>query len=132
MKTKRVAGGFDLPASAFALVLDENDTSTWKLPLFVPGNVALTQNVVKNALFRFAATKDIPYGQRAETWRTIAGAAKAHGIPVGAQPASSLPGSARPETAKLLDDEETELKAARAVGELHAERFLKSIGYGGT
>jgi hypothetical protein len=130
-KTKRVAGGFDLPASAFALVLDENDSSTWKMPLFVPGNVALTQNFIKNALYRFSST-DTPDSARADVWRTIQGAAKAHGIKSGPQPACAPPGSTHPETAQLLDADSNELKEAIAVGALHAERFLKSIGYGGT
>ena len=129
MKTKKVAGRFDLPASAFAYVGDENDTSTYKLPLYIPGNHSLTRNLIKSALFRFADTKEIPDQQRTEVWRVIVGACRAHGIKVVQEPAKpqgpSLPGNegAHP------DDTDIELKAARAVGELAAERFLKQIGY---
>jgi hypothetical protein len=132
VKTKRVAGVHDLPASAFALVLDENDSSTWKLPLYIPGNVGLTVNHIKTALFRFASMKDIPDTERASVWTTICGAARAHGLKAGPQPASGTGPVPHPETGQQLDDDNNELKEAIAVGALHAERFLKSIGYGGT
>jgi hypothetical protein len=130
-KTKKVAGGFSLAASAFALVLDENDSSTWKLPLYVPGNVGLTVNLIKNAMERFAHCQ-IPDTERASVWKLIAGAAKAHGLKAGPQPACVPPGSTHTETAQQLHADDNELKEAIAVGALHAERFLKSIGYGGT
>jgi hypothetical protein len=129
VKTKCVAGVEHLCAECFAYVGDPHDTSTWLLPLFFRGKENLTINHIKNALYRFASIKDIPDSARAEVLRTIQGAAKAHGIKAGPQPASVLPGGTRPETAKLLDADELELKAARAVGELAAERFLKQIGY---
>src|SRR5437879_2029832 len=101
MKTKKVAG-VDCNQECFAYVKDENDSSTWKLPLFIPGNVGLTRNMIKCAVERFATAK-IPDEQRAEVWRLIAGAAKGHGIAVGAQPASALPGKAHPKPAQTLD-----------------------------
>jgi len=58
-KTKKIAGHFDLPSSSFAYVGDVEDTSTWKLPIFAPGNMPLSRNLLKSALFRFADTKDI-------------------------------------------------------------------------
>lgn len=128
MKTKKVAGGFDLPASAFALVSDETDSSTWKLPLFIPGNAGLTRNMIKNALERFADCK-IPDEQRAEVWRVISGAAKAHGISAGAQPASALPVNAHPKPEQPLEADEAGLKQARAVGLLAADKLLKRLGY---
>ncbi len=131
MKTKKVAG-IDLQASSFAFVGDEKDTSTWKMPIHFPGDSEKTINHIKNALYRFASLKDIPDAQRVSVWATICGAARAHGLKAGPQPASVLPGSTHPETVKPLDAEEQEMKAARALGALHAERFLKSIGYGGT
>ena len=127
MKTRKVHG-VDLPASSFAFVGDENDSSTWKLPLYIPGNESLTRNHIKNAVERFADCK-IPDEQRASVWKIISGAARAHGIAAGAQPAksqaSALPGKAHP-----LDAEDEELKQARAVGELAAERLLEKMGYG--
>jgi hypothetical protein len=128
MKTRKVAG-VDLQMSSFAFVGNPDKPETWKLPIYFPGDSGKTRNHIKNAFERFAATK-IPDEQRAEVWRTIAGAAKAHGIKAGAQPkVSALPGSAHPETAKPLDVEELELKAARAVGALAAAKLLKRMGY---
>jgi hypothetical protein len=128
MKTKRVAGCFDLGPEYFAFCGDLEKPETWKLPLF-GGSVAVTQNFVKNALYRFSST-DIPDVQRAEVWRTIQGAAKAHGIKAGAQPEPAAPGATRPESAQqLVDADEQELKQARAIGELAAEQFLRRIGF---
>ena len=128
MKTKKVHG-VDLSASSFAFVGDLEDPKTWKLPLYFPNDAAKTRNHIKNALFRFADTKEIPDAARASVWRTIAGAAKAHGIKVGTQPASAAPDTAHPETLKLLDADEVDLKAAQAVGLLAAEKMLKRMGY---
>jgi len=128
LKTKKVAG-IDLLPEAFAFCGDVEDPSTWKLPLYFRGNESLTRNHIKNALFRFTETKEIPDAERADVWRMIVGAAKSHGIAAGTQPAPACPGPARPNTAKPLDDLDAELKEARAVGELAAERFLKQIGY---
>jgi len=76
MKTKKIAGT-DLNASSFAYVGDLEDPATWKLPLFIPGNAGLTRNMIKNAVERFATTK-IPDERRAEVWRVIVGACRAH------------------------------------------------------
>lgn len=80
-KTKKVDGA-DLPASSFAYVGDKNDTSTWKLPIHFPGDVAKTQSHIRNALARFSQTKGIPSGEKDRVWHRIVGAAKAHGIHV--------------------------------------------------
>jgi hypothetical protein len=128
MKTKKVAGRFDIGADCFAFVGDLEDPDTWKLPLFIPSSAGLTRNLIKNAVERFTTVK-IPDEQRAEVWQLIVGAAKAHGIKAGPQPAPALPGKARPETAEPLDALDAETKAARAMGELAAERLLKQIGY---
>ena len=124
MKTKKI-GGVDLPASSFAFVGDENDCRTWVFPVYFPGDVQKTINHVKNALYWFSTTK-IPDTERANVWRTIAGAAKSHGIHVGQQPE---PVAKKVETAPPATTGEIELKAARAMGALTAERLLKQIGY---
>lgn len=80
-KTKKVAG-IELPASSFAYVGDEKDTSTWKLPIHFPGDAAKTVNHIKNALARFPDTKGIPASDSSAVWHKIVGAAKAHGIKV--------------------------------------------------
>ena len=122
-KTKCVAG-VDLRPDCFAYVGNAEDPATWKLPVYFRGNESLTINHIKNALHRFAGTK-IPDERRAEVWRVITGAAKAHGIKVGPQPTSV----ARPEPAEPVDTVDADTKAARAMGELAAERLLKQIGY---
>src|ERR1700730_6720464 len=125
VKTKKIAG-IDLPSSSFAYVGDSENPATWKLPFFFRGNEALTRNHLKNALHRFADTA-IPESERAYVWRMIAGAAKAHGIRVGRQTASSAPGTKRPYTAQPLDALDMELREARALGSLYADRLLDKI-----
>jgi HK97 family phage prohead protease len=80
-KTKKVAG-VDLPASSFAYVGDESDTSTWKLPIHFPGDDTKTVNHIKDAIGRFPQTKGIPNSEKSAVWHKIVGAAKAHGIKV--------------------------------------------------
>jgi len=73
-KTKRVAGK-DLHASDFAYAGDENDTSTWKLPIHDASHC-------RNALARFNQTEGIPEGEKAKVKAKIVAAAKKHGIEV--------------------------------------------------
>ncbi len=127
LKTKKVAGHFDLPASSFAYVGDLEDPATWKLPIFVPGNVPVSRNLLKSALFRFSDTKDIPASERQNIALTLNGAAKAHGIRVRQQSAPTLPGSVRPKSAQPLDAMDLEVKEARALGSLYADRLLEKI-----
>jgi len=42
VKTKKIAGAFDVGPEFFAFVGDLEKTETWKMPLFIPGNAALT------------------------------------------------------------------------------------------
>lgn len=73
-KTKTVSGK-KLTSDKFAYVGDENDTSTWKLPIH-------DANHVRNALARFNQTKGIPEGEKDKVWRKILAAAKKFGIKV--------------------------------------------------
>ncbi len=126
-KTKKIAG-VDLPASSFAYVGDMEDPETWKLPLYIRGNESLTRNHVKNALYRFANTI-MPDTERADVWRMIAGAAKAHGIkvPASGRPAPATGPVAHPHTAHPLDALDVEVKEAHALGSLFADRLLEKI-----
>jgi hypothetical protein len=118
-----------LGSESFAFVGSIEDPDSWKLPVYFPNDRNKTINHIKSALFRFATTKDIPDADRADVWKVIAGAAKAHGLKAGQQPASVAPVAAHPETAKVLDADEQELKEARAVGAMRAERLLQKMGY---
>ena len=127
LKTKKVAGHFDLPASSFAYVGDLEDAATWKLPIFVPGNAPVSRNLLKSALFRFSDTKDIPASERQTVALTLNGAAKAMGIRVVQHQASASPGKAHPKPAQPLDAEDVAFKEARALGSLYADRLLEKI-----
>ncbi len=88
-KTKRVAGE-DLGPGAFAYVGDENDTSTWKLPIKFSTD-AKTKSHIQNALARFNQTKGIPAGEKAKVKAKILAAAKAHGIHAAENEKNSAP-----------------------------------------
>ena len=85
MKTKKVAG-VDLNAKCFLLVPDENEPSTWKLPVHLPGDTSRTINLVKNNIARFHEMKGIQVGQRSALWNRLIGAATVLGIPVQKDP----------------------------------------------
>jgi len=80
---------------------------------------------VKNALARFADTKQIPESERQSVWLIIVGAAKAHGLKVQKQ----APLMVKAEPAQLPDEDDAEMKSVIAEGDLAAERFLKQLGY---
>src|SRR5882672_8678906 len=109
-KTKKVAN-VDLNSKCFAYVGDEQDTSTWFVPLFVPSDAAKTRNLIGNALHRWSQTKGIPIAHRRSVVLQIVGAAKSHGLPVN-------------KDAKVeVSDEE----AALLLSEIAAHRFLEQI-----
>jgi len=83
-KTKRVAG-VDLSAKSFLYVGDLNDTSSWLLPVHVPGDAQKTINLLKNHLARFYEMKSIPTAHKKNLWIALCGACKAHGIPVNVE-----------------------------------------------
>lgn len=73
-RTKKV-DGFELTANRFAFVGDENNTSTWKIPLDFP-DVEKSKSHVRNAPSRFAHAKGIPEEQRSKVWKKIIDAAR--------------------------------------------------------
>jgi hypothetical protein len=109
-KTKKVAN-VDLNSKCFAYVGDESDTSTWFVPLFVPGDAAKTRNLIGNALHRWSETKGIPAVHRRAVVQQIVGAAKAHGLPLS----------------KDVKIEVSEEEAALLLSEIAAHRFLEQI-----
>ena len=82
--------GEDLGPGAFAYVGDENDTSTWKLPIKFSTD-AKTKSHIQNALARFNQTKGIPAGEKAKVKAKILAAAKAHGIHAAENEKNSAP-----------------------------------------
>src|ERR1700722_17777832 len=74
--------GVDCSAQCFAFVGDMEDTTTWKLPLFIPGDEAKTINHIKSALNRVAQVKGIDDAQRESVRLLILGAAIGHGMVV--------------------------------------------------
>jgi hypothetical protein len=80
-KTKRVSG-VDLSAKSFLYVGDFNDTATWLLPVYIPGDAQKTVNLLTNHLARFYEMRSIPSAERHNLWIALCGACKAHGIVV--------------------------------------------------
>lgn len=79
--TKTVDGAA-LRSESFAFVGDVNDSSTWKLPIDMPGDADKTRNHVRNAIARFNHTKSVPDEARAAAWEKIVAAAKANSVQV--------------------------------------------------
>ncbi len=77
-KTKRVAGE-DLPASAFLIVGDKEDTSTWKLPVKFSSEEK-TKSHIRNALARFNQMKGVSPEQKAKAKSKLLSLASSHGI----------------------------------------------------
>jgi hypothetical protein len=112
-KTKRVAG-IDLSAKCFLVAPDPEDTRTWRLPIFVPGDARLTTNFVKNACARFHQTQGIPAGQRSALWNRLIGCCLALGLPVQKDPVVAV-------TEEELDLILAERTANDLVGKLNLE-----------
>jgi hypothetical protein len=123
VKTKKI-GGVDCAERCFAWVGDENDTSTWKLPIHIPGNAAQTVNMVKDALGRFAQTQGIPDDEKSAVWHTIRGAGLALGLKVPDHAKKPKAPPMRPVEVKRDADTERLL----AMADAKATAFLKSLG----
>ena len=79
-KTKRVDGE-DLPSSAFLIVGDPEDTSTWKLPVEFSTDEK-TKSHLRNALARFDSMKGVSEEDKAAAWKKLVARCKQHGIEV--------------------------------------------------
>ena len=77
-KTKRVAGE-DLPSSAFLIVGDANDTSTWKLPWKFSDEGKIKSHL-RNALARIDQVQGVSAADLAAAKKKLASLAKDHGI----------------------------------------------------
>jgi hypothetical protein len=79
-KTKRKAGE-DLPASAFLIVGDKDDTSTWHLPVKF-STEEKTKSHLRNALARFNQVKGVSAEVKAKAWKRLLTLCRKHGIDV--------------------------------------------------
>lgn len=79
-KTKRVDGE-DLPASAFLIVGDPEDTSTWKLPWKFSTDEK-TKSHLRNALARFNQLKGVSDDEKAKAYKKLVKLCKKYGIDV--------------------------------------------------
>ena len=137
VKTKRV-DRVDLSASAFAYVGDPENTATWKLPIYFPGDNEKTRNHVKTALARFREIKGIPEDAMRDTWMILRGAAMTMGIRVehSFTPVSAVSESKAPpvvtEAPAVRDDEaalrERATKELIALADYRADMVLKQMG----
>ena len=84
-KTKRVDGE-DLPAPAFLIVGDKDDTSTWKLPVKFSTDEK-TKAHLRNALSRFNQLKDVSQADKDKAWKKLVALCEKHGIDVEAEKA---------------------------------------------
>lgn len=78
--TKRVDGE-DLSSSAFLIVGDKDDTSTWKLPVKFSSK-AKTKTHLRNALARFDQLKDVSEEEKKSAWARLERLCKEYGIKV--------------------------------------------------
>ena len=138
-KTKRV-NGVDLSSSAFAWVGNEQNTATWLLPLWIPGDAQKTVNAVKTSLYRFD-TANIPDSERERVWFTLYGALLAHGIKTdrrtfaakneATQPAEPSTPTAPVKPPKTRAKEilsQKEVKEITALADIKADLFLRQLG----
>jgi hypothetical protein len=124
-KTKKI-GGTDLNAKCFLIVGDENDTSTWRFPVFDPTSAPKTRNLIASALYRADRLAPI---QRA----MLIGAAIGNGITVDprilAQNVEIETQAAEP-ARPVIEEEETdpEIQEAIALADKRADEILRSLG----
>jgi hypothetical protein len=111
-KTKRVSG-VDLSANCFLYVGDLNDTATWLLPVFIPGDAQKTINLLKNHHARFYEMKNLPAAEKRNLWIALCGACKAHGIAIDRECVVEL-------TPDELETMQEELSASRAFRSVEA------------
>ena len=103
----KTVDGKALPASAFALVGDPKDTSTWKLPVHDKAHA-------DNAAARLNQTKDIPEAKKAAVEAKIASAQKKFGETDADKAARSLTEAA----ARSAEKEDLELRFRLAMSKL--------------
>jgi len=134
-KTRRV-NGVDLSSKSFAYVGDESDTSTWCLPVWIPGDEQRSLSAVKGSMGQFDSAK-IPDCEKQRAFDTVRGALLAHGIKTDRRtfaPTNEAPTPAAepapPVTVKQQTVEVTDpdVLAAIARADYRATEILRSLG----
>jgi len=123
-KTKKV-DGCHLNASSFAFVGDENDTSTWKFALRVPGDEKKTINQLRGNLARWPQiAPSIPESQRPTVALVLLGACKSH---FTVDPSVEFELLLPVETEEELKTQEAEEKVSAAVADLKETRYYETM-----
>jgi hypothetical protein len=115
-KTRKVSG-VDLSAKSFLYVGDLNDTSSWLLPVHVPGDLQKTINLLKNHLARFYEMKNIPPAHKNNLWIALCGACKAYGIPVDREAVIEM-------TPEEFETMQEEMSSSRALTGIEAQSWV--------
>jgi hypothetical protein len=134
-KTKKISG-VDCPRHAFAYAPDELDTSTWVLPVWIPGDVQKSLNAVKSSLHRFDETK-IADSERAAVFFTLYGALLAHGLKTdrrtfaasGDAPTPTLKAAEPVKPTPKPVKKDPEIEKAVALADMRASQLLRSLGW---
>ena len=138
-KTKSI-NGVSCGAACFAYIGDEQNTATWLLPLWIPGDEKKTLNALKTSLHRFDSAK-IPDCDKQRVFDTIRGALLSHGIDTdrrtfaakneATQPAEPSTPTAPVKPPKTLAKEilsQKEVKEITALADIKADLFLRQLG----
>ena len=135
-KTKSI-NGVSCSASCFAHVGDEENTATWLLPLWIPGDEKKTLNALKTSLHRFDSAK-IPDCEKQRVFDTVRGALLSHGIAVerltfaaksDAPTPAAEPPPPLPEMKTKPVEKDPEIEAVIADADRRATALLRSLGY---
>jgi hypothetical protein len=132
-KTRKVAG-VDLSANRFAFIGDENDSSSWRFCIHVPGDALKTRNLISVALSNLEKTPAhvLTQSQRDALRLMLTGAAMSHGIEVERPPLLlkiEAPTQAAQLTPARLEIKDSNIEAAIALADRHADELLRSLGW---
>ena len=137
-KTKSI-NGVSCGAACFAYIEDEQNTATWLLPLWIPGDAKKTLNALKTSLHRFDSAK-IPDCEKQRVFDTVRGALLSHGIDVerrafAAKSNAPTPAAEPPPPPRPLPEVKTKpvkkdpmIEAVIADADRRATELLRSLG----
>src|SRR5262249_23675029 len=109
--------------------------STWKLPIYFPGDNAKTVNHIKDALGRFKQTRGIADGELSSVWFTLFGAATALGIYIASEFVAHQPTQSAPLTDRVAPRPEPTaadprlIRQLEALADQRADELLASLSF---